>query len=45
MIGYREEKFELPAVAERVFSIKVYHHLDDIKIGKREDKFNWVVKL
>ena len=45
MIGFRDEKFELPSVADCDFSNKVYHQLDNIKIGKLEDKFNWVVKL
>ncbi|MEX1193304.1 MAG: branched-chain amino acid aminotransferase [Brumimicrobium sp.] len=42
MIGFRDKEYHLPPVPERKFSNKVYHYLDDIKIGKVEDKFNWV---
>jgi branched-chain amino acid aminotransferase len=45
MIGYRGKKYQLPAIPSREFSNKVYHHLDAIKEGKEEDKFNWVVKI
>lgn len=45
MIGYRGKHYNLPSIPEREFSNKVYRHLDGIKEGKIEDKFNWVVKL
>ena len=45
MIGYKGKHYELPSIPEREFSNKVYRHLDDIKEGRTEDKFGWVVKL
>lgn len=44
-LGYRGEDLELPAVETREFSNKVYKYLDDIKLGKVEDKFNWIFKV
>lgn len=44
-IGYRDELYELPEVSSRKFSNKVYKYLDDIKLGKVEDKFNWIWKV
>jgi branched-chain amino acid aminotransferase len=45
VIGYRDEQFELPAIETRAFSNKVHAHLDAIKSGEVEDKFNWVYKV
>ena len=44
-LGFREELFELSPIDSREFSNKVYNHLDKIKTGKIEDKFNWVRKV
>lgn len=45
MIGYRGAKYDLPAIPEREFSNKVYRHLNEIKEGRIEDEFGWVVRL
>lgn len=44
-VGYRGEDLELPEVESREFSNKVHRYLDDIKLGKVEDKFNWIFKV
>jgi len=44
-IGFRGVDYELPPVEKREFSNKVYKHLDDIKLGKEADKFNWIFKV
>lgn len=44
-LGFRDELFELSPIANREFSNKVYNHLDKIKTGQIEDKFNWVRKV
>ncbi len=45
IIGYKGTDYELPAVERREFSNKVYKYLDDIKLGKVEDKFNWIFNV
>lgn len=45
MIGFRDEKFELPAVENREFSNKVYTYLEKVKRGKVEDQNNWVFSV
>ena len=40
-IGYRNKRYELPAVENREFSNKISKTLDDIKTGRVEDKHNW----
>lgn len=42
IIGFRGEKFELPAVAKREFSNKVYDYLEKVKRGLTKDPANWV---
>ncbi|MTI22196.1 branched-chain amino acid aminotransferase [Fulvivirga sp. RKSG066] len=44
-IAYNDEDFELPAVETREFSNKVLKALDDIKLGKAEDKFGWLHRI
>lgn len=44
-IGFNDFDFELPPVEKRGFSNEVYKYLNDLKTGKVEDPFNWVVKL
>jgi branched-chain amino acid aminotransferase len=44
-LGFRDELFELSPVDKRAFSIKVLDHLDKIKTGRIEDKFNWLRKV
>jgi branched-chain amino acid aminotransferase len=43
-IGYRDEVLELPAIENREFSNKVGDFLNDLKAGKVEDPFGWVLK-
>ncbi|MDX1446431.1 branched-chain amino acid aminotransferase [Lishizhenia sp.] len=45
MIGFRDEKFELPAVETREFSNKVHKYLDNLKVGKIADENNWVFNV
>lgn len=44
-IGYEEKDYQLPDVADRVFSNRVYRELDAIKYGKAPDPFQWILKL
>lgn len=44
-IGYRDELLELGPVAERTFSNKVKHYLDELKAGRIEDTLHWLVKI
>ena len=44
-LGYRDEIFDLPSIESRTFSNKVYKYQDDIKLGKVEDKFNWIFNV
>lgn len=37
--------YDLPAIESREFSNKVYHHLNAIKKGEVEDKFDWIIRL
>lgn len=45
LIGYEGKDYGLPAVETREFSNKVLKTLDNIKLGKEEDKFNWLYKV
>ncbi|UII33015.1 branched-chain amino acid aminotransferase [Fulvivirga ulvae] len=45
LIGYDGTDYQLPPVEKREFSNKVLKALDDIKLGKAEDKFNWLHKI
>ena len=45
LIGFRGEDFKLPPVEERTFSNKVHKYLDDIKLGRVEDKYNWIMHV
>ncbi len=44
-IGYNGKDYMLPPVEERKFSPKVDEVLRNIRKGKSEDKFNWMVKV
>ena len=44
-IGYRDEDLILPPVETRTYSLKVHAYLDDLKSGKVEDSFGWLLKL
>ncbi|MEN9304505.1 MAG: hypothetical protein RL264_2934 [Bacteroidota bacterium] len=41
VIGYGDERIELPALETRTLSNKIKHYLDDLKTGKTEDVFGW----
>ncbi len=45
VIGHRNKKYELPDIETREFSNKLADHLDKIRRGLVEDKFNWVYKV
>ncbi|MDI1355700.1 MAG: branched-chain amino acid aminotransferase [bacterium] len=44
-IGYNGKDYDLPPVADRKFSTKVDETLRNIRKGKAEDKFNWMMKV
>lgn len=43
-IGYRDGDLILPPVEGRTFSHKVVAYMDDLKSGKIEDTFSWLLK-
>lgn len=45
LIGYDGIDYNLPAIEQREVSNKMLKTLDDIKLGKAEDKFNWLHKI
>ena len=45
LINYRGVDYELPPVENREFSNKVKQEIEDIKYGKIEDRFNWMLKV
>lgn len=44
-IGHEGVDYQLPPVEGRILSNKILAALDDIKLGKVEDKFNWIYKV
>jgi len=44
-IGFRGELFEIPENSPRTNSTKIKKYLNDLKAGKEEDVFNWLVKI
>jgi branched-chain amino acid aminotransferase len=44
-IGYRDTDLVLPSIESRDFSNKVHAYLDDMKAGKVEDPFGWILKV
>lgn len=44
-IGYKGEIYELPSIESRTISTKIKNYLNDLKAGKLEDEFNWLVKF
>lgn len=44
-IGFRDERFELPPIAERSISNDLLKKLDDIRLGRVEDPYGWVVNV
>jgi branched-chain amino acid aminotransferase len=45
IIGYRDEKIELPALETREMSLKIKAQLDGIKAGTIADTQHWVQKV
>lgn len=45
LISYEDEEFILPEVHENSFSNRIGQTLNDIKTGKADDPFNWVMTL
>lgn len=45
VIGYRNKRFELSEVSTRKISNAILAQLNDIRLGKAEDKKGWVVKI
>jgi branched-chain amino acid aminotransferase len=44
-ITYEDEKFELPALENRVVSNQIAETIDAIKRGNVEDKYGWIYKI
>jgi branched-chain amino acid aminotransferase len=44
-IGYEGIDYELPPVADRYLSNKLFTELENIKVGRTEDKFGWIHKV
>lgn len=44
-IGHNDKQYTLPPVAERKFSTRVDEILRNIRKGKTEDKFGWMMKV
>jgi branched-chain amino acid aminotransferase len=44
-IGFRDELFELPDPKDRVTSNKIGSYLTNLKSGKIEDEFDWLLKF
>jgi len=45
VIGHKDIILQLPDIATRTFSNKMYEHLFALKRGEREDKFGWLTKI
>ena len=45
MQGYDGTDYDLPAVATREFSNKIYATLENIKHGRMEDKHQWIFEV
>jgi len=45
LISYKGVDYELPPVENREFSNKVKQELENIKYGRIEDRFNWMLKV
>lgn len=45
LIGFNGDDYHLPNVEEREFSNKVLKAMDDIKLGRVQDKHNWLHKI
>jgi branched-chain amino acid aminotransferase len=45
LIGYRDEKIELPSLESRVISNKIQAYLDGVKSGQISDDNHWIQKV
>jgi branched-chain amino acid aminotransferase len=45
VIAYEGKRYQLPPVASRKFSNKVYEELEAIKHGRAQDPFGWMYKI
>ena len=45
IIGFRDERLELPPLEGRTLSNKIKNYLSDIKTGKAEDIHSWNFKV
>jgi branched-chain amino acid aminotransferase len=45
VIGYRDERLEIPAIETRTLSNKIKAHMDALKLGETEDTFGWNFKV
>lgn len=45
LIAYKGVDYQLPPIEGREFSNKVLKSLDNIKLGREEDKFGWISKI
>lgn len=45
MIGYKNEKYTIPVGNISSFSQKILVALENIRRGKEQDKFNWLIKI
>ena len=45
LIGFEGKNYNLPKVEDRVLSNKIKDYINDYKVGKVEDKFNWLMRI
>jgi branched-chain amino acid aminotransferase len=45
IIGYRDERLELPSFETRTLSNKIKSHMEDIKLGKIPDENGWCLRV
>jgi branched-chain amino acid aminotransferase len=45
IIGYKDERLELPPLEGRIISNKIKAYMDDMKAGRIDDEFGWNFKV
>lgn len=45
LIGFEGVNYELPTIESREFSNRVKNYIEDYKLGKIEDEFNWMMVI
>jgi branched-chain amino acid aminotransferase len=45
LIAHEEEEYHIPALNEDSLTKRLFKELDDIKTGRKEDKYGWVYKV